>query len=266
MAMSMSMASGSIRPGGKITIPSKYLPQKPTGKAAPKQPDYAKQAMDAANAARTSQEAGKQAALGYFDPAKAALAPVQAGLSAMSPELITAGQQAQMESTRRAQLGAYGQNLAGQYGDSSSGVESGIRRQIGMGIAGKQANLPIELGLDIAAQNRQAALGLYSAQAGVAGQMAGIAGQQAGVQTSYQYDPGLEYIKSLGQSAGYMGTTAPTMKPATSQPVIRSTPSLGGGGGMNPMSVDMSAGISPKYTAASNKINKKISYPSTIRR
>lgn len=142
-----------------------------------------------AGEAKQKQEASKQAALGYY-------APIQDALAGMSPELITSEQQAGMMGTRRAELGAYGQNLASMYTDPYSGVQGGQRRQIGMGIAGMQANLPIGLELEVGEANRQAALGLHSAQAGVAGGM-------AGVQMAYQYDPGLEYLKQLGFGAGY---------------------------------------------------------------
>jgi hypothetical protein len=130
--------------------------------------------------AKRKQEESKAAALGYYEP-------IRARLGAMEPSLITPEQKARMEETRRTQLGAYGQSLA----------------EIGMGIAGRQANLPIELELDIAARNRAAALELYSAQAGVAGGMAGI-------QTAYQYDPGLEYVQQLGYGLGYTGGGTPT--------------------------------------------------------
>jgi hypothetical protein len=84
------------------------------------------------------------------------------------------------------------------HGDATSGVQSGVRREIGMGIAGRQANLPIELEMEVAGKNREAQLGLYGARADVAGGM-------AGVQTAYQYDPGMEYVKALGFAAGRSG-------------------------------------------------------------
>ena len=147
------------------------------------------EAKAAVEEAKQKQEASKTSALGYY-------APIQQGLAALSPELITPGQQTSMLAERRAKLGAYGQNLSSLYADPYSGVQAGQRQQIGMGIAGRQANLPIELELDVAKQNRESTLGLYGAQADVAGGM-------AGVQTAYQYDPGLEYIKSLGYGMGY---------------------------------------------------------------
>jgi hypothetical protein len=49
--------------------------------------------------------------------------------------------------------------------------------------------------MQVGEANRAAALGLYGAQAQVAGGM----GQ---IETAYQYDPGLEYIKSIGYGAG----------------------------------------------------------------
>lgn len=143
--------------------------------------------------AKEKQELSKEEALGYF-------APIQAQLGAMEGKLITPEQQVQMETTRRAQLGAYGQNIAGMFTDPYSGVQAGQRRQVAMGIAGRQATLPIELQLDIAEQNRLAQLGLVGAQAGVAGQM-------AGVQMGYQYDPGMQYLAQLGYGGGYAAGT-----------------------------------------------------------
>ena len=151
------------------------------------QPDYAglqAEAQRSVEEARSLQEASKTSALGYYQP-------IQAALGQMSPELISSEQQSRMLATRRAELGASGQNLASLYSDPYSGVQTAQRAQIGMGVAGRQANLPIELELEVAGANREAALGLYGAQAGVAGGM-------AGVQTAYQYDPGLEYIQQLG--------------------------------------------------------------------
>jgi len=86
-----------------------------------------------------------------------------------------------------------------------------------MGIAGMQADLPIELQLEIAEKNRQSQLGVIGAGMNVAGAQAGVEGQyagmglgvasgKAGVEQSYQYDPGLEYIKSLGYNQGYQNT------------------------------------------------------------
>ena len=163
------------------------------GPAASRPPDYAQQAITASNEARDKQEASKESALGYFKSA-------QEGLSGLDPNIISPEQKELLMGRRRAELGAYGQNLASQYGDSASGVQSGQRRAIGMGIAGRQANLPIDTELQVGQANRASALGLYSAQANVASQM-------GGVQTAYQYDPGLEYIKSLGQIQGYTGQT-----------------------------------------------------------
>jgi len=127
----------------------------------------------------------------------------------------------EMEATRRTQLGAYGQNLAGQFGDAGSGVQTGKRAEIGMGVAGMQADLPIELQLEIAEKNRTAKLGAIGAGVGVAGGQAGVEGTyanlglgvasgKAGIETAYQYDPGLEYIKSLGYNQGYQNTLGST--------------------------------------------------------
>lgn len=153
-------------------------------------------AMKAVEEAKQKQEASKQSALGYFQP-------IQQSLAGMSPELISSAQMAKMKTTRRAELGAYGQNLASMHTDPYSGVQGAQRRQIGMGIAGRQANMPIELELGVGAANRQAQLGLYGAQAGVAGQMSQI-------QQAYQYDPGMEYLKELGYGAGYQGASSGT--------------------------------------------------------
>lgn len=117
--------------------------------------------------AQMGQGQGYQRGLGYFEP-------IQKALAGMQPELISEGQQAGMLGKRRAELAAYGQNLGGLYTDPYSGVQSGQRRSIGLGIAGRQANLPIELQLEVAGKNREAMLGLYGQQAGVAGQMAGL--------------------------------------------------------------------------------------------
>jgi len=157
----------------------------------------------------------------------------------------------EMEATRRTQLGAYGQNLAGQFGDAGSGVQSGKRAEIGMGIAGMQADLPIELQLEIAEKNRQAQLGAIGAGVGVAGAQAGVEGQyaglglgvasgKAGIETAYQYDPGLEFIKQLGYAQGYqskLGASTPTTTTTTSGGSMKSAPAApkktwGTGGGV----------------------------------
>jgi len=198
------------------------------GSQTQKQSDLEAEAKAAVEEAKAKQEASKVSALGYYDTAAADIAtsktaaqgfyqPFAEEIAGMDRELIDPAMREEMEATRRTQLGAYGQNLAGQFGDAGSGVQTGKRAEIGMGIAGMQADLPIELQLEIAEKNRQAKLGVIGAGMNVAGAQAGVEGQyagmglgvasgKAGVETAYQYDPGLEYIKSLGYNQGYQNT------------------------------------------------------------
>ena len=224
------------------------LQKESKGAQTTKQAKLEAESKAAVEEAKAKQEASKKSALGYYDTAAAGIAkkretalgyyqPFAQEISEMPRELIDPEMKAGMMATRRTQLGAYGQTLAGMYGDEYSGVESGKRREIGMGIAGMQADLPIELQLEIAEKNRLAKLGVISAgvdvagaQAGVEGQYAGlelgVAGGKAGVETAYQYDPGLEYIKSLGYGQGYqnkLGSTDGTTT-VTSGGSMRSAP------------------------------------------
>ena len=204
------------------------LQKEQTGSQTQKQSDLEAEAKAAVEEAKAKQEASKVSALGYYDTAAADIAtsktaaqgfyqPFADEIAGMDRELIDPAMREEMEATRRTQLGAYGQNLAGQFGDAGSGVQSGKRAEIGMGIAGMQADLPIELQLEIAEKNRQSQLGVIGAGMNVAGAQAGVEGQyagmglgvasgKAGVETAYQYDPGLEYIKSLGYNQGYQNT------------------------------------------------------------
>jgi hypothetical protein len=115
------------------------------------------QAISSAQGARESQEASKKAALGFFDP-------ISEKLGALSQDIISPEQQQRLETQRKAELGAFGQNLASQFGDASSGVQAGARRQIALGIAGRQANLPIQTELEVGQANRASALGLLHKQ------------------------------------------------------------------------------------------------------
>ena len=193
-----------------------------------KQSELEAEAKAAVEEAKAKQEAGKKSALGYYDKAAGEIAtsktaaqgfyqPFADEIAGMDRELIDPAMQAEMEATRRTQLGAYGQNLADQFGDAGSGVQSGKRAEIGMGISGMQADLPIELQLEIAEKNRQAKLGVIGAGMNVAGAQAGVEGQyagmglgvasgKAGVEQNYSYDPGMAYIQSLGYSQGYQNT------------------------------------------------------------
>ena len=204
------------------------LTKEAKGAQTTKQSELEAEAKAAVEEAKAKQEASKVSALGYYDKAAGDIAtsktaamgfyqPFAEEIAEMPRELIDPAMREEMEATRRTQLGAYGQNLAGMYGDAGSGVQTGKRAEIGMGIAGMQADLPIELQLEIAEKNRQAKLGaigagmnVAGAQAGVEGQYAGmglgVAGGKAGVEQSYSYDPGLEYIKQLGYNQGYQNT------------------------------------------------------------
>jgi len=216
------------------------------------------EAKAAVEEAKEKQEASKVSALGYYDKAAGDIAaskeaatgfyqPFAEEIAEMPRELIDPAMREEMEATRRTQLGAYGQNLAGQFGDAGSGVQSGKRAEIGMGIAGMQADLPIELQLEIAEKNRQAKLGVIGAGVGVAGAQAGVEGTyanlglgvasgKAGVETAYQYDPGLEYIKSLGYNQGYQNTLGSS-----------------GGGGTTTTTSSFSSAPKPKATTTKPK-------------
>jgi len=205
-----------------------YIAEKKGITTPTKQSELEAEAKAAVEEAKAKQEAGKKSALGYYDTAAADIAtsktaaqgfyqPFAEEIAGMDRELIDPAMREGMEATRRTQLGAYGQNLAGQFGDAGSGVQTGKRAEIGMGIAGMQADLPIELQLEIAEKNRQAKLGVIGAGMNVAGAQAGVEGQyagmglgvasgKAGVETAFDYDPGMAYIQSLGYAQGYQNT------------------------------------------------------------
>ena len=237
------------------------LTKEAKGAQTTKQSELETEAKAAVEEAKAKQEASKKSALGYYDKASTDIAtsktaaqglyqPFAEEIAGMDRELIDPAMREEMEATRRTQLGAYGQNLAGMYGDAGSGVQTGKRAEIGMGIAGMQADLPIELQLEIAEKNMQAKLGAIGAGMNVAGAQAGVEGQyaglglgvasgKAGVETAYQYDPGLEYIKSLGYNQGYQntlgsssggGTTTTTSSFSSAPKKKTTTPKLGQGG------------------------------------
>jgi len=212
----------------KIRKQREALQKEMSGAQTTKQSELEAEAKAAVEEAKAKQEASKKSALGYYDKAAGDIAtsktaamglyqPFAEEIAGMDRELIDPAMREEMEATRRTQLGAYGQNLAGQFGDAGSGVQSGKRAEIGMGISGMQADLPIELQLEIAEKNRQAKLGVIGAGMNVAGAQAGVEGQyagmglgvasgKAGVEQNYSYDPGMAYIQSLGYSQGYQNT------------------------------------------------------------
>jgi len=231
-SFSLSSRGKGARVGGtqwqKKQALGKELREIPQREKEAKGAELEAEAKVAVEEAKAKQEASKVSALGYYDTAAADIAksktaaagfyqPYAEEIAEMPRELIDPAMREEMEATRRTQLGAYGQTLAGQFGDAESGVQTGKRAEIGMGIAGMQADLPIELQLEIAEKNRAAKLGVIGAGVGVAGAQVGIEGQyaglglgvaggKAGIETAYQYDPGLEYIKSLGYGQGYQNT------------------------------------------------------------
>jgi len=212
----------------KIRKQRETLQKELSGAQTTKESELEAEAKAAVEEAKAKQEASKVSALGYYDKAAGDIAtsktaamglyqPFAEEIAGMDRELIDPAMREEMEATRRTQLGAYGQNLAGMYGDAGSGVQTGKRAEIGMGIAGMQADLPIELQLEIAEKNRQAKLGAIGAGMNVAGAQAGVEGQyagmglgvasgKAGIETAFDYDPGLEYIKQLGYNQGYQNT------------------------------------------------------------
>ena len=243
----------------KIQALEKEIKGIPQREKEAKQAELEAEAKAAVEEAKAKQEASKVSALGYYDKAAGDIAtsktaaqgyyqPFADEIAEMPRELIDPAMREEMEATRRTQLGAYGQNLAGQFGDAGSGVQSGKRAEIGMGIAGMQADLPIELQLEIAEKNRQSQLGVIGAGMNVAGAQAGVEGQyagmglgvasgKAGVETAYQYDPGLEYIKSLGYSQGYqntLGSTGGGTTTTTSGGSMRTSTAPRSGGGLPP--------------------------------
>ena len=212
----------------KIRKQREALQKEMSGAQTTKQSELEAEAKAAVEEAKAKQEASKVSALGYYDKAAGDIAtsktaamgyyqPFAEEIAGMDRELIDPAMREEMEATRRTQLGAYGQNLADQFGDAGSGVQSGKRAEIGMGISGMQADLPIELQLEIAEKNRQSQLGVIGAGMNVAGAQAGVEGQyagmglgvasgKAGVEQNYSYDPGMAYIQSLGYSQGYQNT------------------------------------------------------------
>jgi len=212
----------------KIRKQREALQKEMSGAQTTKQSELEAEAKAAVEEAKAKQEASKKSALGYYDKAAGDIAtsktaamglyqPFAEEIAGMDRELIDPAMREEIEATRRTQLGAYGQNLADQFGDAGSGVQSGKRAEIGMGISGMQADLPIELQLEIAEKNRQAKLGVIGAGMNVAGAQAGVEGQyagmglgvasgKAGVEQNYSYDPGMAYIQSLGYSQGYQNT------------------------------------------------------------
>ena len=212
----------------KIRKQREALQKEMSGAQTTKQSELEAEAKAAVEEAKAKQEASKVSALGYYDKAAGDIAtsktaamgyyqPFAEEIAGMDRELIDPAMREEMEATRRTQLGAYGQNLASMHGDAGSGVQTGKRAEIGMGIAGMQADLPIELQLEIAEKNRQSKLGVIGAGMNVAGAQAGVEGQyaglglgvasgKAGVEQNYSYDPGMAYIQSLGYSQGYQNT------------------------------------------------------------
>lgn len=184
------------------------------------------QAEAAMNEAKKKTEASKTSALGYYDSLKRLASqtmqaqqgyfqPVQQILD-VNPDIISPEQQNAMLAQRRAALAAYGQNISGQLGDSDSGIAQGMRGENMRNIALQQANMPIDLQLEVGQANRASRLGLASAYAGqyadpmsrlagdYYGNMAGIAGGQTGIQMGYDYDPGSSYYSALANAIGGM--------------------------------------------------------------
>ena len=172
------------------------------------------QVQQAVQEAKLKQEASKTSALGYYDTLQTQVQSQYGGLESqlgqISKDLITPEQQQQLMAQRRGQLGAYGQNLLSQFGDEESGVQMGQRANISRDIGLQQANLPINMALEIGAQNRQAQLGVYDRAADISAQKVGaygnVAAGKSGIQQNYQYDPGLEYAQQAGYGAGYQAT------------------------------------------------------------
>jgi hypothetical protein len=196
------------------------------------------QAEQAMNEAKQKTEASKTNALGYYDQAASGFnnlggqissntnralgyyQPVMDKLNSMQGDLINPDQMASLTANRKATLAASGQNLTGAFGDADSGIQTGRRLGIAMDTANQSANLPIDMQLNIAAQNRASNLGLLNQQAGLAGSMANVgsndignqfnlanlglnvAGGKAGIDQSYQYDPGTQYFNQLGTADG----------------------------------------------------------------
>ena len=174
------------------------------------------QVQQAVQEAKLKQEQSKTSALGYYDTLQTQVQSQYGGLESqlgqISKDLITPEQQQQLMAQRRGQLGAYGQNLLSQFGDEESGVQMGQRANISRDIGLQQANLPINMALEIGAQNRQAQLGVYDRAADISAQKVGaygnVAAGKSGIQQNYQYDPGLEYAQQLGMAEAYKSTLA----------------------------------------------------------
>jgi hypothetical protein len=116
-----------------------------TNFTAPGVNQYMDQAKKSGEEARKLTEQSKTSALGYYGDmqgvAKNVLQaqqgyykPLQDMLN-VNPDLISPEQQQAMMANRRASLAAYGQNIAGQLGDSDSGIAQGQRGEIMRNIA-----------------------------------------------------------------------------------------------------------------------------------
>jgi hypothetical protein len=253
IAFSSSFKSGArpqIRrvPSGARPLPGNVIPRGGSGgRFIPlngRNPDQVLQAFHqakairAGNEAKQKSEASKGAALGGFDDAAASIAaregdirnlfnkslaffkPLADQASKLAGPLISPEQEAALLANRRASLAAAGQNRAGLFTDPDSGVQSGVRREIARNTALSSANLPIDIRLQVARENRDAIAQGVSAGSQIAGQFGNqttafagalsrlnqgnidIARGKAGVHTAFDYDPGSKFSQELGFGLG----------------------------------------------------------------
>lgn len=151
--------------------------------------DALKDSQAAIDEAKQKTEQSKTNALGYLTNAE------NKANELYNKDLVSADELNQLIASRKSNIASNAQNLSSAFGDSDSGINQGVLRNIALNASARSANLPIETQLEINSRNRDA-------KTNALGYISNIAGNKASVEQNYQYDAGEDYIAQLGEALG----------------------------------------------------------------